>query len=86
MPFYMLQESSKRHVKPGETRAGKEHKVYIDAEGRQRHVMTLDDKLVRSQTPRPRHKGLSGSGEVLEKGICAAPCITLWDAVLFLRA
>lgn len=60
--------------------------MYIDAEGRQRHVMTLDDKLVGFQTLRPRRKGLLGCGEVLENGICAAPCITLWDAVLFSRA
>ena len=40
------QESKKRHIKPGESREAKQHKVFIDEEGRQRHVMSLDDKLV----------------------------------------
>ena len=40
------QESRKRHIKPGESREAKQHKVFIDEEGRQRHVMSLDDKLV----------------------------------------
>ncbi len=43
----LLQENTRRHIKPGQTREPKQDKVFIDAEGRQRHVMSLDDKLVR---------------------------------------
>lgn len=40
------EEKSKRHVKPGESRQEKQHQVFIDKDGRQKHVVTLDDKLV----------------------------------------
>ena len=40
------QPTKKRHIKPGESREGKAHKVFIDAEGRQKHVVGLDDRLV----------------------------------------
>ncbi len=40
------QPANKRHIKPGEIREGKAHRVFIDAEGRQRHVIGLVDKLV----------------------------------------
>ncbi len=40
------QPTKKRHIKPGESREGKAHQVFIDAEGRQKHVIGLDDKLV----------------------------------------
>lgn len=41
-----MQVTSKKHIKSGESREGKAHKVFLDAEGRQKHVITLDDKLV----------------------------------------
>lgn len=43
---YWQQEKRTRHVKPGESRQEKQHQVFIDKDGRQKHVVTLDDKLV----------------------------------------
>ena len=36
----------KKYIKPGENREGKPDMVYVNADGQQKHVKTLDDKLV----------------------------------------
>ena len=39
--------STKQFIKPGESRAPKEQMVYVDEQGRQRHVKKVDEKLVK---------------------------------------